>query len=164
MLCFVVQHRVVEQRFRWDATNVEASAAELATLFDARSLQAELSSFDGLFILEREEGGERDFFFTCLEGKGWEERAGIAVDKTDVARGVANIDSAPTNRRTPTTPPLLSEQFYIVSVTYSNVATWATTDNDEVVVATIGHATGRDCNSTSQRTTGDSGRSKCRTK
>ena len=62
MLCFVVQHRVVEQRFRWDATNVEASAAELATLFDARSLQAELSSFDGLFILEKEEGGERDFF------------------------------------------------------------------------------------------------------
>lgn len=39
MLCFVVQHRVVEERLGWDAANVQARASELAALFNACHLR-----------------------------------------------------------------------------------------------------------------------------
>lgn len=67
-LGIVEQHRVVQERLGRDATNVEAGASELATLLDARCLQAELSRLDSRDVAARTATDDDQVVVTSFRG------------------------------------------------------------------------------------------------
>ena len=63
----VVKVRILQKRLGWNAADVQTRAAESVSLFDANSLEAELSSLDGGYVAAGTAADDRQVGVICCQ-------------------------------------------------------------------------------------------------
>lgn len=105
MQCLMVNMRVVQHCFRWDASNVEAGSSERTSLLNACCLVAKLAGLDGY---RTGDGVSNMVYYSvhscasllgpvlCTTSKSWQAetgRAGTAIEKVKLRQLTSNVST-----------------------------------------------------------------------